>query len=156
MSLARVRYAGIATRALALAVDVAIVQVIVFTGAAVIGLVGSLVGNIELGTAGRWIAAAAWALTVGAYFVMFWSTVGQTPAMRMMDIRVTTASGEPPGVMRSIVRLIGLGLAIIPFFAGFLPVLFDDRRRGIHDMLAGTVVQFADAPGGPFVSAPAP
>jgi uncharacterized RDD family membrane protein YckC len=38
------------------------------------------------------------------------------------------------------VRLIGLGLAIIPLFAGFLPVLVDDRRRGLHDFLAGTVV----------------
>jgi uncharacterized RDD family membrane protein YckC len=31
-------------------------------------------------------------------------------------------------------------LAALPLFAGFLPVLFDDRRRGIHDMLAGSVV----------------
>ena len=156
MSTAPVRYGGIATRALALAIDVAIVQVIVFSGAAVIGLVGSLVGNLELGTAGRWIAAAAWALTVAAYFVTFWSTAGQTPAMRMMDIRVTTATGEIPGIMRSIVRLIGLGLAIIPFFAGFLPVLVDDRRRGIHDMMAGTVVQLGDTPGAPWLSARAP
>ena len=156
MSTARVRYAGIATRALALALDVAIVQAIVFTCAAVIGLVGSLVGDWDLDTAGRVIAAAAWALAVATYFVMFWSTVGQTPAMRMMDIRVVAADGAPPGVGRSIVRLIGLGLAIIPFCAGFLPVLVDDRRRGIHDMLAGTVVEHADSHGGPFVSAPAP
>jgi uncharacterized RDD family membrane protein YckC len=151
MSLARVPYAGLATRAVALAVDVAIVQVIVFTGAAVLGLVGSLVGNLELDTVGRLLAAAAWAFTVAAYFVTFWSTVGQTPAMRMMDIRVQAADGRPPGIARSIVRLIGLGLAIIPLFAGFLPVLFDERRRGIHDMLAGTVVEHTgddDAGGG--------
>ena len=156
MSTARVRYAGIATRALALAIDVAIVQVLVFTAAAVIGLVGSLVGEFQLDTVGRVLAAAAWALAVGAYFVTFWSTVGQTPAMRMMDIRVLAADGEPPGLGRSIVRLIGLGLAIIPVFAGFLPVLVDDRRRGIHDMLAGTVVEHGDSAGGPFLSAPAP
>jgi uncharacterized RDD family membrane protein YckC len=155
MSVTRERYAGVATRALALAADVAIVQAIVFTGAAIFGLVASLVGDLQLDTAGRVVAAAAWALTVGTYFVTFWSTVGQTPAMRMMDIRVSTADGTPPGVGRSIVRLFGLALAIIPLFAGFLPVLVDDRRRGIHDMLAGTVVQHADG-GGPFVSAPAP
>jgi uncharacterized RDD family membrane protein YckC len=154
MSTARVRYAGIATRALALAIDVAIVQAIVFTGAAVIGLVGSLVGDWQLDTAGRVLAAAAWALAVATYFVTFWSTVGQTPAMRMMDIRIATEDGTPPGAGRSIVRLVGLGLAIIPFFAGFLPVLVDDRRRGIHDMLAGTVVEHSDGPG--MLSAPAP
>ena len=129
-------YAGLATRALALAVDVAIINVIVFACAAVLGLVGSLVGDLHLDTFGRLLAAAAWGLAVGAYFVLFWSTVGQTPAMRMMDIRVRRAgSTEPPSLWRSFVRLIGLGLAIIPFFAGFLPVLVDDRRRGIqrHD-----------------------
>jgi len=156
MSTVRVRYAGIATRALALAIDVAIAQIIVLTGAAVIGLVASLVGEFNLGTTGRVIAAVAWALAVATYFVTFWSTAGQTPAMRMMDIRVTTATGEIPGIPRSIVRLIGLVLAIIPFFAGFLPVLVDDRRRGIHDMMAGTVVQHGDTPGGPWLSAPTP
>ena len=156
MSATRVRYAGIATRALALAIDVAIAQLIVLTGAAVIGLVASLVGEFHLGPTGRWFAAAIWALLVATYFVTFWSAVGQTPAMRMMDIRVGTADGTPPGLGRSIVRLIGLGLAIIPFFAGFLPVLDDERRRGIHDMLAGTVVEHAGKPGEPFLSAPAP
>jgi uncharacterized RDD family membrane protein YckC len=156
MSVTRVRYAGLATRALALAIDVAIVHVIVFSGAAIIGLVGSLVGDLKLDTLGRWLAAGAWLLTVSSYFVTFWSTVGQTPAMRMMDIHVLGADREPPGFGRSLVRLVGLGLAIIPLFAGFLPVLVDDRRRGIHDMLAGTVVEHADSPGGPSLSAPAP
>ena len=32
-------------------------------------------------------------------------------------------------------------LAIIPLFAGFLPVLFDRRRRALPDYLAGTVVR---------------
>jgi len=69
MSAARVRYAGLATRALALAVDVAIVQVIVFSGAAILGLVGSLVGEFKIDTTlTRVLAASAWALTVAAYF----------------------------------------------------------------------------------------
>ena len=156
MSATRVRYAGIATRALAIAIDVAIVQVLVFTGAAIIGLVASLVGDLQLDTVGRVLAACAWGLAVATYFVMFWSTVGQTPAMRMMDIRVVGPDGAPPGFGRSIVRWIGLILAIIPFFAGFLPVLVDDRRRGLQDMLARTVVVHADSSGGPFLSAPAP
>ena len=40
-------------------------------------------------------------------------------------------------------RLIGLGLAIIPLFLGFVPVLFDERRRALQDFLAGTVVVYA-------------
>jgi uncharacterized RDD family membrane protein YckC len=141
-----VPYAGIATRAIALAADMAIVQVVVFAGGAVLALVASLAGGIDMDdTVIRILAAAAWAGTVCAYFVTFWTTAGQTPAMRMMDLRVCTADGEPPGVGRSIVRVVGLALAIIPLFAGFLPVLVDDRRRGIHDMLARTVVLHATA-----------
>jgi uncharacterized RDD family membrane protein YckC len=133
-------YAGIATRAVALAADMAIVQAIVFAGGAVFALVASLVGGLEMGSLARILAAVAWAATVCTYFVTFWATVGQTPGMRMMDLVVSTSEGGSPGVGRSIVRVIGLALAIIPLFAGFLPVLVDDRRRGLHDLLAGTVV----------------
>jgi uncharacterized RDD family membrane protein YckC len=138
-----VPYAGIATRAIALAIDVAIVNVIVLCGGAILALVGSLVGEVKLDTLKALLATVAWFAVVGFYFVLFWSTAGQTPGMRLMALRVMTPDGEHPGLGRSFVRLIGLGLAIIPLFAGFLPVLFDARRRGLHDMIAGTVVLYA-------------
>ena len=118
-----VPYAGAATRAVALAIDVAIAQVIVFAGGAILALVGSLVGGVHLDTLGKLLAAAAWVAVVGTYFVLFWSTAGQTPGMRLMGLRVMTPNGEHPGVARSVVRLIGLGLAILPLFLGFVPVL---------------------------------
>ncbi len=86
-----------------------------------------------------------WFIVAGAYFVVFWTTVGQTPGLRMMRLRVVDGKGESPSAGRSVVRLIGLALAIIPLFAGFLPVLFDRRRRALQDYLAGTVV-VADRP----------
>ena len=43
-------------------------------------------------------------------------------------------------LFRALIRLGGLVLAIIPLFAGFLPVLFDERRRALQDLLARTVV----------------
>jgi glyoxylase-like metal-dependent hydrolase (beta-lactamase superfamily II) len=54
------------------------------------------------------------------------------------------ADGSPQSVGRALVRLVGLLLAIVPLFAGFLPVLFDARRRGLPDYLARTVVLYAD------------
>jgi uncharacterized RDD family membrane protein YckC len=135
-------YAGIATRAVALAVDVGIAQVIVFAGGAVLALVGSLVGDLRLDTVGKVLAGFAWAVVVGTYFVMFWTTAGKTPGMHLMGLRVLGPDGGHPGAGRAIVRLIGLGLAIIPLFAGFLPVLVDDRRRALQDFLASTVVVY--------------
>jgi uncharacterized RDD family membrane protein YckC len=137
-----VPYAGIATRAVALTVDVAIAQVIVFAGGAVFALVGSLVADVKPSPLAGILAAVAWALVVGGYFVLFWSTAGQTPGMRMMGLRVLALDGNHPGIGRSLVRLVGLLAAIIPLFAGFLPVLVDDRRRALQDFLARTVVVY--------------
>ena len=88
---------------------------------------------------------AGWLLVVATYFVGFWSSTGQTPGMRLMRLRVADPVGAPPSVWRSVVRLIGLALAIIPLFAGFLPVPFDDRRRALQDFLAHTVVLYDDS-----------
>jgi uncharacterized RDD family membrane protein YckC len=140
----RVPFAGIATRAVALAADVVVANVIVFLGGAVIALVGSLVGDIRLDTLARLLAATAWTAVVGAYFVLFWSTAGQTPGMRLMGLRVMTYDGSYPSAGRSVVRLLGLGLAIVPLFLGFVPVLVDERRRALQDYMAGTVVLYAD------------
>jgi uncharacterized RDD family membrane protein YckC len=60
--------------------------------------------------------------------------------MRLLQLRVVAGSGRPPSLPRSFVRLVGLILAIIPMFAGFLPVPFDGRRRALQDYLAGTAV----------------
>jgi uncharacterized RDD family membrane protein YckC len=143
MTLPAVPYAGIATRAIALAIDVVIANVIVLCGGAILALVGSLVGDVRLDTLKALLAATAWLAVVGSYFVLFWSTAGQTPGMRLMALRVMTPAGVHPGLARSVVRVAALGLAIVPLFAGFLPVLVDGRRRGLHDMIAGTVVLYA-------------
>jgi uncharacterized RDD family membrane protein YckC len=133
-------YAGIATRGIALGIDAAVANGIVLLIAALVSLVSSLVGDLRPQWLVAILAVAGWALAVGLYFTVFWSTTGQTPGMRLMRLRVVTADGTPPGFGRALVRLAGLVLAIIPLFAGFLPVLFDSRRRALQDWLAGTVV----------------
>ena len=141
------QYGGIASRAIALAIDMAIANVAVFLLGAMVALIGSLAGGWHIGTAERVLAACAWAFVIGSYFVVCWSTTGQTPGMRAMGLRVIDLrGGGHPGTVRSLIRLIGLILAIIPLGAGFIPVLFDDRRRALQDFLAGTVVVYYVAP----------
>jgi uncharacterized RDD family membrane protein YckC len=145
VSVARVPYAGVVTRAVALVIDAALANISVLAGAGVLSLVVSLVGELRPEWLVNLLAAAAWALLVGAYFVLFWAVAGQTPGMRAMRLRVVAADGAPPNLLRAVVRLVGLVLAIVPLFAGFIPVLFDARRRGLPDFMAGTVVLYADA-----------
>jgi uncharacterized RDD family membrane protein YckC len=137
-------YAGIATRGVGLAIDVLFAQIIFLTGAALVGLVASLVGDLRPAWLVALLAATGWTLVAGTYFVLFWTAAGQTPGMRLMRLRVSDRRGQPPSLGRSVVRFVGLVLSIVPLFAGFIPVLVDGRRRGLHDFLAGTIVLYAD------------
>jgi uncharacterized RDD family membrane protein YckC len=135
-------YIGLVTRAIAFALDAAVINLIAIVVAVAVGLALSVlsvpdaVSIVAIVTGG--VAYVAW--TIG-YFVTFWSTTGQTPGSRLLRIKVCRADDGSllrPG--RSIVRLAGLVLATIPLGAGFLPILVDERRRGLQDMLAGSVV----------------
>jgi uncharacterized RDD family membrane protein YckC len=142
----RPRYAGIATRGLALAADAALTTVLFMSATGLAALVASLVGGLRPEWLVGALLASGWILVAGAYFVLFWSTAGQTPGMRLLRLRVVGPSDGAPSIGRSILRLVGLVLAIVPLFAGFIPVLFTERRRGLPDLMAGTVVVYADAP----------
>jgi pimeloyl-ACP methyl ester carboxylesterase/uncharacterized RDD family membrane protein YckC len=147
-------FAGACTRGIALVVDAALANLVFLAASAGIALIASLVGSSFDHTAGRAVTGAAWLLVVATYFVGFWSTTGQTPGMRLMGLRVVTGGGLPPSPARSFFRLVGLALAIVPFFAGFLPVLFDSRRRALQDFIAGTLVVYDEEPPGPTIEEP--
>ena len=137
-------FAGIVTRAIALAADAAATIGLYLSVVAVVALVSSLVGGLRP----QWLVGTllmlGWILIAGGYFVLFWSSAGQTLGMRLLRLRVDSATGGPPSVGRSILRMVGLVLAIVVLFVGFVPVLFDERRRGLPDFLAGTVVMYDD------------
>jgi uncharacterized RDD family membrane protein YckC len=135
------RYEGLVTRALAFAVDAAIINLIGLLVGVVVGLALSVLTihdslKVVLVACGG-VAFILWSV---AYFVVFWSTTGQTPGNRLMQIRVRGEDGGRLKPRRALLRFGGLLLAALPLFAGFLPILVDDRRRGLHDMLARTVV----------------
>jgi uncharacterized RDD family membrane protein YckC len=141
---ARVRFGGLSARTAAFAVDLGIAHVIALTGAALLALVVALVGDLRPGWLAGTLVGGGWLLVVGTYLVLFWTVTGQTPGMRLMRLRVADARGDPPRVGRAVLRFFGLLLAIVPLFAGLVPVLFDDRRRALQDFLAGTVVLDAE------------
>jgi uncharacterized RDD family membrane protein YckC len=135
-------YVGLVTRAIAFAVDAAVVQGAAIAVAGTIALILTVVSlPDELNTVLVVLGSVAYVLWLVGYFVVFWSTTGQTPGNRLLQIRVCRAEdGASPSAGAAVLRFAGLILAALPLFAGFLPILIDDRRRGIHDMLAGTVV----------------
>ncbi|HEY2790445.1 MAG TPA: RDD family protein [Gaiellales bacterium] len=139
-----VPYAGLGTRAAALLVDGLAVHILFLTGSAMVVLLSALVGRNPPRSLAEVVAGVAWAVVVAVYFVSFWTAAGQTPGMRLMRLRVVDAAGAPPRVGRSVLRLIGAGVAVAFVFLGFLPVLVDGRRRALQDFLADTLVRYDD------------
>jgi uncharacterized RDD family membrane protein YckC len=144
MSADETPYAGLVTRTVALVVDAAVLTVGFAVASGVVGLILSLFTAVEVTSPGAVVGVAGgWTVVVVGYFVLFWTLAGETPGMRLMRMRVLDEHGAPPGVGRSLLRIVGAVLAAIPLFAGYLLVLVDDRRRGLHDMIARTVVVYA-------------
>jgi uncharacterized RDD family membrane protein YckC len=140
-------YSGIVTRAVAMTIDAAIINAIALIVAAAAVLITSILpGSQKLHTLEVAIAAAVFVLWWIAYFTVFWSATGQTPGDRVMHIRVTRPDGARLHAVRAMLRLGGTILAAIPLFAGFVPILINERRRAFNDWLADTVVTNADPP----------
>jgi uncharacterized RDD family membrane protein YckC len=135
-------YVGIVTRAIAFAVDAAVIQFVAIAVAGTLALILSVV-SLPDDLDGVIVVAGsvAYGLWLVGYFVVLWSATGQSLGSRLLEIRVCRADdGAVPSASVALLRFAGLTLAAVPFFAGFLPILLDDRRRGVHDMLAGTIV----------------
>jgi uncharacterized RDD family membrane protein YckC len=143
------RYAGFITRLVAFIIDRGIVSIVLFI----------IVGSVE------WIANAfainlllfhegtPWALSLAVtaalyllfwliYDMGFWMLTGQTLGKRVMGVRVVRTDGTRLRFGNALRREIGYWLSAI-LFLGFLWILFDNRRQGFHDKLAGTIVVYS-------------
>ncbi len=75
------------------------------------------------------------------YFVASWATTGQTFGMMLCGLRVVRGTdGGRVSPAGAILRLAGMIVAAIPLELGLIWAAFDGRKRGWHDMIAGTVV----------------
>jgi uncharacterized RDD family membrane protein YckC len=140
-------YTGLVTRAIGFGIDAVIIDLAAAIVAAIVALALNLFDiPSKIGTALAALGAVVFIAWSASYFVTFWSTTGQTPGARIMRFRVLAPGAERGhiGPRRALLRLFAMILAAIPLLAGYFMVFFDDRRRGLHDRLARTVV--VDAP----------
>jgi uncharacterized RDD family membrane protein YckC len=142
-------YSGLVTRSIAFAVDAAVINGV----AALVGvMLGLGISILHLPSqADKVLAAigtAVWVVWGISYFGFFWSSTGQTPGDRLMQIRVLAErTRRPVKPLQAAVRFGGLILAAIPLGAGYLIMLWDDRCRCLQDRLARTVVIYAPREG---------
>jgi uncharacterized RDD family membrane protein YckC len=147
-------YAGFTSRMLALALDVGLIMLFVVMTGWLFQTIGRILGDSpmieslaltqEMVSLASVILSSLNAVTViVGYAFVFWILTGQTPGMMLMGIRIVSVDGSHLSFWRSVRRLIGYIISIAFLFIGFIWVLFDDRRQGWHDKLAGTYVVYS-------------
>lgn len=78
-----------------------------------------------------------------AYTLAFWMLAGQTIGKSFIGVRIVRMDGRPISFLTAVRRLLGYLLGVITLGIGFLWVLADDRRQGLHDKVAGTCVIYS-------------
>jgi len=73
--------------------------------------------------------------------VIFWHYRSATPGKMLFNARIVDAKTlGPPSTGQLIGRYLGYYLSILGFGLGFLWIIWDKRKQGWHDKLAGTLV----------------
>jgi uncharacterized RDD family membrane protein YckC len=100
-------------------------------------VVGSLVNGGAISWGGEMMASIICALIV----ILFWVERQGTPGKLVLGLRVVDAeTGGTPPIGRLVMRYVGYLVSALPLCLGYLWALWDGRRQGWHDKMAGTVV----------------
>jgi uncharacterized RDD family membrane protein YckC len=129
-------YGGFWLRVVAYVIDAILLGI----AASVIGVAtgGGMYGDLEhLNYSGSGIS-----LVVGwLYFALMESSErGATVGKMAVGLRVVTDQGHRLSFLNATGRYLAKFISAIILGIGFLMVAFSDRKRGLHDMIAGTLV----------------
>ncbi len=80
----------------------------------------------------------AWAFAYFVAFPLIWP--GQTPGKRLMGLRIVELTGKPLKPMLCVRRYGGYAAGATTGGMGFLQILWDANRQGLHDKAAHTAV----------------
>ena len=140
-----VRYAGFWLRLGAYLVDLIIMVIIDYAiyfapGFVYFAIVGELGSNEPAANAFAVVVLVLCVVVSIAYPICFWRWRGQTPGKMAAGIRVVRIDGSPLGWRAAAMRFLGYLVNWLTLGVLFLWVAADDRKRGIHDRMAGTCV----------------
>jgi uncharacterized RDD family membrane protein YckC len=103
----------------------------------VLALIGGLVNGGEISDLGELMLNLIGSLVV----LLFWAERQGTPGKLVLGLRIVDAeTGGTPTIGRLVLRYVGYLVSALPLGLGYLWVLWDPRRQGWHDKMAGTLV----------------
>ncbi|MFT4634495.1 MAG: putative RDD family membrane protein YckC [Arenicella sp.] len=75
------------------------------------------------------------------FTITLWMKFGGTPGKRILKIKILDEkTGHHLTFAKSLLRYIGYFVSIFTLFVGFFWVAFDQKKKGWHDHIAGTIV----------------
>jgi len=75
------------------------------------------------------------------YTLPFWFRFAATPGKMLFRLEIQdAATGKPMSHSQAVIRFLSYIVSVLPFSLGFVWVLFNKKKRGFHDLIAGTVV----------------
>jgi uncharacterized RDD family membrane protein YckC len=137
-------YAGFASRFAGFVADVVVLTGIFMLILAAINFTASILTgkSIDFNRGDIWVVIAYFAW-VFIYFAVFWGLNGRTAGGALFGVQVLTDDGGDVSGRRAIVRTLVFPLSFLILGLGFLGILLGDRRRALHDVIAGTVVVYS-------------
>jgi uncharacterized RDD family membrane protein YckC len=136
-------YAGAATRALGLAIDLLVVG---YLNTVLFSTLGGLIDSLFAGSPPEWIALTLLGLAasvIPTYLGTCYWLLGRSLGMSIVGTRVCTPDGRRPGFWRAMVRG-WVGMLLLPIWAITAVVsLFDAKRRSLLDLLVHTEVRYS-------------
>lgn len=142
----QLRVAGPAVRSTAWLIDLLIFSLIMLFGLLLLNLVvaGWVGHEISQGFTALFLFSGVW------FYNVFFEAgkKGATPGQRWMKLRVASITGGPVTVSQAVLRNFLRVIDFMPFMylTGFLACLFTRRFQRLGDLVAGTVMVYADSP----------
>ena len=138
------RYAGFASRSAAFVADLVVLTGIFMLILAAINFAASILTgkSIDFNRSDAWVVIAylVWGFI---YFAHFWGLNGRTAGGALFGVQVLTDDGGDVSGRRAVGRTLAFPLSFLILGLGFLGILLGDRRRALHDVIAGTVVVYS-------------
>jgi uncharacterized RDD family membrane protein YckC len=135
------RYAGFASRFLSFVVDMVIITAIYLLVLAAISFSARILTgrDIAFHRGDIWviIGYAIWAFI---YFARCWGANGRTAGMAVFGVQVLRDDGGDVSGRKAALRALAFPLSFLLLGLGFLGIVLGDRRRALHDVIAGTTV----------------
>jgi uncharacterized RDD family membrane protein YckC len=151
------QYGGVSKRSVAATIDGVLVSIATGLVGLVFFLVNGLSGmtfeDIQAGAASSDSRLVLYTIQMAingliniVYYVGFLAYRGATPGKMAMGLTVVTTQMKKPNLATAVKReIIGKFVSVIVFGLGYLSILWDAKKQGWHDKIAGTYVIMKDS-----------